>query len=202
MLDEVRRRADEFDIIHFHLSHFLHFPFFEHMPERTVTTPHGRLDYKRSGRRLRALAALSDDLDLRHRSGGRSLRRTGSAPSITGCRPISTGLLDAGRRRATAISPFSAGCRATSGPTGRSRSPAAPGSSSGSPPRSDEDDRAYFHDTIEPLIDGDRDRIYRRDRRGREGGVSRQRRGAAVSRSIGRSRSGSWSSRRWPAARR
>jgi glycosyltransferase involved in cell wall biosynthesis len=46
MLDVVRRRADEFDIIHFHLSHFLHFPFFEHMPERTVTTPHGRLDYK------------------------------------------------------------------------------------------------------------------------------------------------------------
>ncbi|SFU01209.1 glycosyltransferase family 4 protein [Mesorhizobium sp. YR577] len=45
MLAEVRQRADQFDIIHFHLSHFLHFPFFEHMPERTVTTPHGRLDY-------------------------------------------------------------------------------------------------------------------------------------------------------------
>ena len=35
MLHEVRNRADEFDIIHFHLSHFLHFPFFEHMPGRT-----------------------------------------------------------------------------------------------------------------------------------------------------------------------
>jgi glycosyltransferase involved in cell wall biosynthesis len=45
MLDEVRRRADGFDVIHFHLSHFQHFPLFEHMPERTVTTPHGRLDY-------------------------------------------------------------------------------------------------------------------------------------------------------------
>jgi glycosyltransferase involved in cell wall biosynthesis len=45
MLDEVRRRAEGFDIIHFHLSHFIHFPFFEHMPHRTVTTPHGRLDY-------------------------------------------------------------------------------------------------------------------------------------------------------------
>ncbi|MDQ6433906.1 glycosyltransferase family 4 protein [Mesorhizobium sp. LHD-90] len=45
MLDEVRRRADEFDILHFHLSHFQHFPFFEHMREKTVTTPHGRLDY-------------------------------------------------------------------------------------------------------------------------------------------------------------
>jgi glycosyltransferase involved in cell wall biosynthesis len=45
MLDEVRRRADDFDIIHFHLSHFLHFPFFEERAARTVTTPHGRLDY-------------------------------------------------------------------------------------------------------------------------------------------------------------
>jgi glycosyltransferase involved in cell wall biosynthesis len=45
MLDEVRRRADGFDIIHFHLSHFLHFPFFEARAARTVTTPHGRLDY-------------------------------------------------------------------------------------------------------------------------------------------------------------
>ncbi|MFI0846312.1 glycosyltransferase family 4 protein [Mesorhizobium sp. IMUNJ 23232] len=45
MLDEVRQRADDFDILHFHLSHFQHFPFFEHIREKTVTTPHGRLDY-------------------------------------------------------------------------------------------------------------------------------------------------------------
>ncbi|RVB75364.1 MULTISPECIES: glycosyltransferase family 4 protein [unclassified Mesorhizobium] len=45
MLSKVRKQAQEFDIIHFHLSHFLHLSFFEHMPERTVTTPHGRLDY-------------------------------------------------------------------------------------------------------------------------------------------------------------
>lgn len=45
MLHEVRRRATEFDVLHFHLSHFLHFPMFEHIRERTVTTPHGRLDY-------------------------------------------------------------------------------------------------------------------------------------------------------------
>lgn len=45
MLHDVRARAEEFDVIHFHLSHFQHFPFFETMPERTVTTPHGRLDY-------------------------------------------------------------------------------------------------------------------------------------------------------------
>ncbi|TIO07835.1 glycosyltransferase family 4 protein [Mesorhizobium sp.] len=45
MLSEVKKRAQQFDIIHFHLSHFLHFSFFSHISERTVTTPHGRLDY-------------------------------------------------------------------------------------------------------------------------------------------------------------
>ena len=45
MLDEVRQRAADFDVVHFHLSHFLHFPFFEQMAGKTVTTPHGRLDY-------------------------------------------------------------------------------------------------------------------------------------------------------------
>lgn len=46
MLHEVRRRADRFDVIHFHLGHFLHFPLFEHCPEKTLTTQHGRLDYR------------------------------------------------------------------------------------------------------------------------------------------------------------
>jgi glycosyltransferase involved in cell wall biosynthesis len=43
MLDEVRRRADEFDVLHFHID-LIHFPLFEHIPERTITTLHGRLD--------------------------------------------------------------------------------------------------------------------------------------------------------------
>jgi glycosyltransferase involved in cell wall biosynthesis len=45
MLEEVRRRAHEFDVIHFHLD-MVHFPFFEHVAERTLTTLHGRLDIK------------------------------------------------------------------------------------------------------------------------------------------------------------
>ncbi|MBL0948387.1 glycosyltransferase family 4 protein [Brevundimonas sp.] len=48
MLAEVRRRADQFDIIHFHTD-MLHFPFFEDRAERTVTTLHGRLDLKDLG---------------------------------------------------------------------------------------------------------------------------------------------------------
>jgi glycosyltransferase involved in cell wall biosynthesis len=43
MLHEVRRRAWQFDILHFHID-LLHFPVFEHQAERTVTTLHGRLD--------------------------------------------------------------------------------------------------------------------------------------------------------------
>jgi glycosyltransferase involved in cell wall biosynthesis len=45
MLHEVRRRADEFDIVHVHLSHFIHFPLLADVAAKTVTTPHGRLDY-------------------------------------------------------------------------------------------------------------------------------------------------------------
>ncbi|MBS0334921.1 MAG: glycosyltransferase family 4 protein [Proteobacteria bacterium] len=45
MLAEVRRRAHQFDLIHFHTD-MIHFPFFEDMAERTLTTLHGRLDLK------------------------------------------------------------------------------------------------------------------------------------------------------------
>src|SRR5690606_27920084 len=44
-LAEVHNGASECDIINLHLGHFLHFSFFETMADRTVTTPHGRLDY-------------------------------------------------------------------------------------------------------------------------------------------------------------
>ena len=42
---EVRRRADEFDLIHFHTD-MQHFPFFEGLAHKTLTTLHGRLDLK------------------------------------------------------------------------------------------------------------------------------------------------------------
>lgn len=43
MLDRVRQRADEFDILHFHIDHF-HFPVFRSMANKTLTTLHGRQD--------------------------------------------------------------------------------------------------------------------------------------------------------------
>ncbi|EJB01818.1 hypothetical protein Rleg9DRAFT_0571 [Rhizobium leguminosarum bv. trifolii WSM597] len=43
MLEEVRRRAHEFDVVHFHID-LLHFPLVRNFAGRTVTTLHGRLD--------------------------------------------------------------------------------------------------------------------------------------------------------------
>ncbi len=43
MMEQVRQRAHEFDIIHFHID-LLHFPLIRDFADRTVTTTHGRLD--------------------------------------------------------------------------------------------------------------------------------------------------------------
>ncbi|WP_072394206.1 glycosyltransferase family 4 protein [Hyphomicrobium sp. CS1GBMeth3] len=43
MLSEVRSRASEFDVIHFHTD-LLQYPIFEPIGDRTITTMHGRLD--------------------------------------------------------------------------------------------------------------------------------------------------------------
>jgi glycosyltransferase involved in cell wall biosynthesis len=45
MLDKVRSRAAEFDVLHFHIDHF-HFPIFSHLPIPTLTTLHGRQDLR------------------------------------------------------------------------------------------------------------------------------------------------------------
>lgn len=45
MLHEVRERAAEFDVLHFHVD-LLHFPLFSDCADRTLTTLHGRLDLK------------------------------------------------------------------------------------------------------------------------------------------------------------
>jgi glycosyltransferase involved in cell wall biosynthesis len=43
MLERVRRAADKFDVLHFHID-YLHFPLFRSMADRTLTTLHGRQD--------------------------------------------------------------------------------------------------------------------------------------------------------------
>ena len=43
MLDRVRQRADDFDVLHFHIDQF-QFPLFRPIADRTVTPLHGRQD--------------------------------------------------------------------------------------------------------------------------------------------------------------
>ena len=43
MVDKVRERAKEFDVLHFHID-FFHFPLFRSLAARTLTTLHGRQD--------------------------------------------------------------------------------------------------------------------------------------------------------------
>jgi len=43
MLHDLRKRARDFDVLHFHVD-LLHFPLFERLASRTITTLHGRLD--------------------------------------------------------------------------------------------------------------------------------------------------------------
>jgi glycosyltransferase involved in cell wall biosynthesis len=65
MLEEVRQKAHEFDILHFHID-FLHAPLVHGFKRRTLTTLHGRLDlphivpFYRFFREL-PLVAVSDD---------------------------------------------------------------------------------------------------------------------------------------------
>jgi glycosyltransferase involved in cell wall biosynthesis len=65
MLDRVRRRAREFDVLHFHID-YLHFPLFRDLAARTLTTQHGRLDLPDLPVAYRAfpefpLVSISDD---------------------------------------------------------------------------------------------------------------------------------------------
>ena len=64
MLDKVRPRAAEFDVLHFHIDHF-HFPLFREIASRTVTTLHGRQDHRDrlpffAGFREMPLVSISD----------------------------------------------------------------------------------------------------------------------------------------------
>ena len=43
MLEKVRQRIDQFDVLHFHID-FLHAPLIRSLVHRTVSTHHGRLD--------------------------------------------------------------------------------------------------------------------------------------------------------------
>ena len=83
MLEQVRRQAPEFDVLHFHLDYYP-FSLFSRQPTPFLTTLHGRLDlpehqlvFRRSRRRRWSRS--------RTRSGVRCRRRGWVRPSITAC---------------------------------------------------------------------------------------------------------------------
>ena len=155
MLDEVRRRADQFDVIHFHLSHFQHFPLFERMAERTVTTPHGRLDYvdlPEASRRWPGFPMISI-----------SMRQRKPLPMANWVANIQHGLpLDLYRpldeRERQSEPPY----LAFLGRLSRDKRPdraieiaKKSGIRLKIAAKIDENDPGYFHEAIEPLIDGE-----------------------------------------------
>ena len=147
-LAEVRSRAAEFDVIHFHTD-MLHFPMFEDLAERTLTTLHGRLDLKdlpEVYRRWRQypLVSISD-------SQREPLPDANWAATVH--HGMNTDLFD--------FSPASRGYLAFLGRISPEKGPdraIAIAAAAGRPLRIaakvDRADQAYFEDHIEPLLQG------------------------------------------------
>lgn len=154
MLSEVRRRAADFDVIHFHLSHFLHFPMFEHMPEKTVTTPHGRLDYKDlppAYERFPRFPMIS--ISLRQR---KPLARANWAGNVYHGLPLDlyVPLAEAGRKPAEPYLAFLGRLSRDKRPDRAIEIARRAGMKLKIAAKIGDDDRSYFHEVVEPLIDG------------------------------------------------
>ncbi len=121
MLHDLRARADDFDVLHFHLDP-LPLAFFADCAERTVTTLHGRLDLEDLPGRLSALAHVPAGLDLRCATRPAAIRQLGGdgAPRHP-ARPAPSR-----HRHAATISPSSAASPRRSAWIARSASRSAP----------------------------------------------------------------------------
>jgi len=142
----VRRRAAEFDVIHFHTD-MIQFPMFEDMPQKTVTTLHGRLDLKDLPEIYRRwpqfpLVSISDDQrrPLPFANWAATVHH-GMSTELYRFSPRGQGYLAFLGRISPEKRPDRAIAIATA--TGRPLKIAA---------KVDNADRAYFEDTIEPLL--------------------------------------------------
>jgi glycosyltransferase involved in cell wall biosynthesis len=145
-LGEVRRRAAEFDVIHFHTD-MIHFPMFEEMAGRTLTTLHGRLDLKDlpavySRWTQFPLVSISDDQrrPLPFANWAATVHH-GMSPELFRFSPRGSGYLAFLGR----ISPEKRPDRAIAIATAASRQLRIAA-------KVDNADRAYFEDKIEPLL--------------------------------------------------
>lgn len=148
-LSEVRRRADEFDVIHFHTD-MAHFPMFEDMAAKTLTTLHGRLDLKdlpRAYGRWTQYPLVSISDDQRRPLASANWAATvhhGMDPDLFRFSAQGSGYLAFLGR----ISPEKRPDRAIA-------IAAAAGQRLRIAAKVDDADRAYFEDKIEPLLHGD-----------------------------------------------
>jgi glycosyltransferase involved in cell wall biosynthesis len=153
MLHEVRARAHEFDVLHFHVD-LLHFPMFEDCAARTITTLHGRLDLKDLADAYRRwphypLASISDHQRRPLRfANWRGTVHHGLPEDLFPFSPAPAGGSAGG------------GCLAFLGrisPEKRPDRAIAIARAAGIPLRIaakvDDADRRYFHERIEPLLD-------------------------------------------------
>ena len=171
-----RRRADAFDVMHFHID-MLHFPLFEEIAPKTLTTLHGRLDiadlpdtYRRwSGFPLVSISNHQrlpmPEVELaRHRAPrGRSAR-----PALYAERPRADYLAFLGR-----ISPEKRPDRAIEIAKAARRAAAHRGQGRRGGP-------GLFRDARSAAARPPAGRVHRRDRRRAEGRLPRQRARAAV----------------------
>ena len=149
MLDRVRQRADDFDILHFHIDQF-HFPLFRPIAGRTVTTLHGRQDLPD----LLPLYLGFDDMPLVSISNAqrRPVPNANFAATVYHGLPadLHRPLREPARRLCRLSRPHLAG--EASRPRHRDRARArhsAQDRRQGRPRR-----RSYFRTQIEPLLDG------------------------------------------------
>ena len=120
MLERVRQRAGEFDILHFHLDYFP-FSIFSRQATPFITTMHGRLDLPEHQTVFNAFASVPvisiSDVPTPAIAAGALAQDRSSRPAGRFARNHA--------RRSPTISPFSAASRRRRRSTGRSASPSA-----------------------------------------------------------------------------
>ena len=149
MIERVRQRAHEFDILHFHID-LMQFPLLRTIATPAVTTLHGRLDLPDLQPFYRAfpdvpLVSISD-------------AQRAPMPPVRWVGTIHHGLprqlyqFSAASPHRTATWRFSAASRRRSGPTGRSRSRSRTGRTLKIAAKVDNADFEYWKAEIEPLV--------------------------------------------------
>jgi glycosyltransferase involved in cell wall biosynthesis len=181
MLQELRLREDDFDVIHFHVD-LIHFPFFEDLAHKTVTTLHGRLDLKdlpEAYARWPQYPLVSISSDQRR-----------PLPAANWVRTIQHGLSDDLLRSMTEPKGDYLAFLGRISPEKRPDRAIAIARRAGVKlkiaAKVDAVDRVYFAEVIEPLLNDPAIEFLRRDWRQREVDVSRQRRRCPVSHRLAR----------------